>query len=131
MHTEKKPNNILLSSLKEALVSVLKNKLVFILLIFIQLIYIISFVFFQINYQIKIIEDSREIMDYFQSLNLDESQIMNDIEKKQEILGNDPLAIYLKFKELVKHISVLITISIAMILFFNTLLWGFSERLLN
>lgn len=122
-----KPKNIIPLSIKESFKVINNHRAIFILLVVLQIVFIASLAFVQLKYQIKIIENSREILDYFQALNLDESAIAQGLESKKDILGDDPLLIYRKFKLLIRDILFIAIFTAGLILFFNTINWSLTE----
>ena len=119
--------SIILLSLKESFKSIYTHKLIFVLLAILEIIFIISFGVVQFKYQIKIIENSRDILEYYQQLNLEEDNLGKSMREGSHILGSDPLLIYKKFKELVSLTIILISSTVSLILFFNSLNWSITN----
>ena len=123
--------SIILLSLKESLISIYKHKSIFAILVFLELAFIVSLGVVQFKYQFEIIDNSREILEYYQQLNLEEDSLGNSITEGKDILGSDPLLIYRKFKELVSLTIILVLSTVGIILFFNSLNWSLTELIFS
>ncbi len=79
-----------------------------------------------LSYQIKLLEDSQELIQPLQNANLDP----NSIEAGQPFLPQD-VNLYKSYQALVKNIFLLFTYLLLIYFFFNSILWALSHYLLK
>lgn len=122
--------NIILNSLKESFKSIYKNKSLFFLLLLLQIIFFIVFSFINLTYQTKILESAKAITDYISQQQLDEVSITQNILSQKDILGGDPLSISKNFNEMAKNFRIYLAYIFLLLIFFVSLLWAATDRLI-
>lgn len=123
--------NIIISSLRETIELIWKNKLLFVLLFILQIIFFILFSYTTLIYQIKMLESAKAITDYINQQNLDEISVASNILQQKSILGEDPLSISRNFNEMVKDFRIYLIYIFFIIIFFASLNWALTKRLIH
>ena len=126
------PNrNIILNSLQETFALIWKNKLLFVLLFILQIIFFVILSLITYKYVPKMVESQKAIEDYMSSLKLDEPSVSSSILQQKSILGDDPLMISRNFNEIAKNFRIyLIYVFILMIIFISTA-WSITNKMIN
>lgn len=123
----------LLKVLLETARTIKKNKLIFIALILVQIIFLFSLFFVVITYSPKILNNAKEIADPFQnldynSLNLTEKEVDNPLMKE---MIKSSLASIKKGQEMIKNILEMIFLALACFLVFNGFSWSLANYLVK
>ena len=90
--------NIILSSFKESFKTIKKNKMVFLVLFLLQLLFFSSMFFVNLYYQPKIMDNVINVMEYISKQNPEEGE---------NILGEDPLMIHRNYESMVHNLRLL------------------------
>ena len=123
--------NIIFNSLKQAFALIWKSKSLFLLLSILQIIFFIVFSFITLDYQTKILENTKAITDYLSKQNLDEASVTQNILQQQNILGNDPLSISRNFREIVKNFRLYLIHVFILLIIFISVSWTITTKLIN
>lgn len=123
--------NILISSLKEALAMIWKNKPLFLLLFVLQIIFFAAFFFATYKYIPKIIQSVQSITSYLDRQNLDEASVTASIMQKKSILGDDPLSISRNFSEIVGNFRIYLIYVFVLLIFFISVGWTATNRMIH
>ncbi len=128
------PKNILIQSVKNTLSSIKSHPFLFLSLLILQILFIVGLWAFVFPNYINGMISSQKIMDYANSLNLDESSLAQNIDNLRSmpnVLGDDPLLIYREFRKLINLILFTLSISCLIIVVFNSLSWSFVQRIFD
>ena len=87
--------------------------------------------FFNVTYGTKIIESEKAIMDYLQSLQMDELSIASDIAQQKSILGDDPLSISRHFNEMIKNFRLYLIYAFVSMVVFTSIIWAITHKLVH
>jgi len=90
--------NIILSSFKESFKAIKKNKMVFLVLFLLQLLFFSLIFFVNLYYQPKIMDSVINVMDYVSKQNPEDGK---------NILGDDPLMIHRNYENMVYNLRLL------------------------
>ena len=123
--------NIVLSSLKESLISIWKSKLLFILLFFLQIAFFIIFAITSYHYQTKIIENANNIFNYLNNQQLSEADVTERLLHGKNVLGDDPLSISRNFNSIVKNFRIYLVYVFVFIIVFMSTSWSITSRIVN
>ena len=123
--------SILFNSLKESFAVIWKNKLIFLLLLVLQVLFFAVFSLVNVNYQMRILENAKAITDYISQQNIDEAAIAEKIMQQKSILGDDPLSIGRNFNELLKNFRIYLFYLFLLLLLFMSILWVLSHKLMD
>lgn len=123
--------NIIMDSLKESFSSIWRNKLLFILLFVMQILFIVVFSTITYHYQTKIVQSANEIFDYISKLKLDEAAAIESVTNKKSILGDDPLMISRNFNEIVRNFRLYLIYIFILFVFSISINWTFTNRLIH
>lgn len=125
------PKNIIVNSLKESFILIRKNKVLFVLLFALQIIFFVIFSFINLSYQTKILESAKAITDYMSQQQLDEASVASSILEQKSILGDDPLSISRNFKDIVKNFRLYLFYLFLLLIFFTSLNWSVTNKLIH
>ena len=123
--------NIMLGSLKETFTLLWKNKVLFLLLFILQIIFFSFFSFITLNYQTKILENSKAIADYINKQKLDEISIAQNILQQKNILGDDPLSISRNFTYIKNNFRLYLIYTFILLVFFMSASWAITNRIIH
>ena len=101
-----------------------KNKGIFVSLIALQLLLIILLIFVSINYQVKIIENARNVIEPLQGANFDPESI-----KEGQPFMEDIVPIYKGYKSMMKYIWYYVAWLAGIFVFLNGSIWILTQRL--
>jgi hypothetical protein len=118
--------NYLKRGLKNTYRAIKKHKLIFLLLIFLQIVFIVILSTVSYKYQIKVLEDARGIMEPIEQGNYNASSI----EQGQPFSPNT-LEIYKSYQSLAKNILYLSIWFLCLFVIFNGALWILSHHILE
>jgi len=118
-----KQKNIISNSFKESFRIIKKNKRVFVVLFFSQLIYLSLILAVNFNYQTKILEGSKSIIEYVDNLDLEDSTVATSFFQNQNALGEDPLLISRNFKNILFNLQLLLLFSFSVFVIANGVNW--------
>ena len=123
--------NILLAALTRSFSLIWKNKFWFFVLLALQIAFFSVFGFVNMAYGAKIVESSKAIDDYLSQQQLDEISVAENIMQQKSVLGSDPLSISRNFNEMVKNLRLLLAYSFIVIVFFTSILWAFTYKMIH
>ena len=123
--------NIIFNSVKESLALIWKNRALFLLLFFIQIIFFVAFSIINITYQTKILENTKAITDYLSQQKLDESSATDAILQQKNILGDDPLSISRNFNDIVKNFRIYLIYVFILLIVFVAISWALTSKIIN
>ena len=123
--------NIILSSLKQTFALIWKNKSLFLLLFILQIIFFIVFSIITLDYQTKILDNTKAIADYLSKQKLDEASVTQNIAQQQNILGDDPLSISRNFNEIVRNFRFYLVYIFILFIFFISMSWTMTTKLIS
>lgn len=123
------PSKIISTSLKESFLAISKNKKIFTLAFILQILFFLSILMVNFYYTSKILESTKDIIDYTETLNLDIEKAKFDILQQKNPLGEDPLLISRNYEEMKKN-SLFLLFSVFMIFtIINGLIWYFASNI--
>mgnify|MGYP001614295624 CR=1 FL=1 len=125
------PKKIILSSLKESIVLIWKNKSLFVLLFILQIIFFVVFSLISYKYISKMVESQKAIEDYLSQQNLDEDVVTENILQQKSILGDDPLSISRNFNGIVKNFRIYLASVFISLIAFVALAWTLTSKIIN
>lgn len=120
--------NIIFGSLKSSLTLIWKNKLWFMLLFILEILFFAILSVLGYNYQTKIVEHSNAIFEYISNLKLDEAAVAENILQKKNLLGDDPLLISREFNEVLKNFRLLLLSVFISLLVFLSFAWAMTSK---
>ena len=123
--------HIIINSLKESLIAIWRNKLLFALLFIFQILFFISLSSISYRYVPIIVEKEQAIEDYFSNLKLDEESVAAGILQRKSVLGDDPLSISRNFNELVRNFKIYSFNVFVLLVFFLSISWGLAHKFLS
>lgn len=124
-----KPNNIISNSLKESFSIIKKNKKIFLLLFILQVIFISLISFINVNYQTKMLQSTKSIIEYLDELNTDETSFGLDLIQRKSPLGPDPLLISRNFNYIIYNLQFLLAYSLIIFILLNGFIWFLTSNL--
>ncbi len=116
----------LLEGLKKVAVSLKQHKILFILLILIQIGFIAALAYITITYQVKILNTAQQIIEPLQNANYDAESIQQGKEFISQISG-----IYQAYQALIQQIARLALWWLGLFLIVNGALWVLSHQMLE
>ena len=123
--------NLILTSLKESLKLIWKNKLWFMLLFVLEILFFAALSIASYNYQIKIVEHSNSIFDYISKLKLDDAAVADNFLQQKSVLGNDPLLISREFNEILKNFRLLLLSIFISLVVFLSFAWTITIKIIH
>ncbi len=123
------PQNIILNSLKQSLISIWKNKSLFVLLFILQVVFFIIFSVINLTYQAKILTNIQAITSYLSQQKLDEASATANLLQQKSLLGDDPLLISRNFNEMVKNFRLYLIYAFILLVIFISMAWVITHRL--
>ena len=120
--------NIILNSLRESLASAWKNKMLFIFLFLLQLIFFSVFSVVNYYYQSKIIQSSNEIFDYLSRQKLDELSVADSLLQQKNILGEDYMLISRNFNGIIKNFRIYMAYMFILLVIFSSVSWTLTNQ---
>lgn len=126
-----KQKNIIINSLKESLLLVWKNKLFFLYLFMIEILFIAMFFYVSSIYIPRILENSKAMSDYMGQQKFDDITIASNILQQKNILGEDPLAISRNFNEIVRNFRIYFAYLFVLLVAFLSLSWSLTNRMMH
>ncbi len=121
----------ILNSLKESFMSIWKNKLLFIGLFILQIIFFAVLSSISYNYITKILTNAKGITDYVSQQKLDEASVASNILNQKNILGDEPLSISRNFNEMKKNFKIYLINIFLLLAIFMSLVWSITQRLIH
>ena len=118
--------NYLKKGLTDLLNAVRKNKLLFLSLIILQILFLSSTIYLSINYEAKILENAKGVIEPLQNANFDAESIQAGM-PFTENLGE----IYQNYNSMTKNVTEFSAWLIGLFLLMNLGLWVLSQQLLN
>ncbi len=125
----KMQQNILLKSLKSSFSAIKSHILLSFILLILEIGFVVSLGIVIVPSSVNIMVNAQDILNYAESLNLDESSLGSNLKEMPNALGDDPLFIYRKFKEMISQIIFTLIVSSAIILVFSTINWSLTHQL--
>ncbi len=125
------PKNIIFSSITESFTLIWKNKLLFILLFILQIVFFVIFSYINLTHQTKILENTKTITDYLSQQKLDDISVTENILQQKSILGDDPLIISRNFNEIVKNFRLYLIYIFILFVFFISINWTLTNKLIH
>lgn len=122
--------DIIFGSLKSSLTLLWKNKLWFMLLFILEILFFAILSVLSYNYQTKIVEHSNAIFEYLSKLNLDEATVADNIIKQKNLLGDDPLLISREFNEVLKNFRLLLLSIFFSLIIFLSFAWAITSKVI-
>lgn len=120
--------NIILDSLKDSFKSFWKNKILFLFLFILQIIFFSLFLLVNYHYQSKIIESSNAIFGYLSAQKMDELSIADNLLQQKSILGDDPLIISRNFNEIIRNFRLYAIWIFALLVVFSSFSWTLTNK---
>ena len=120
--------NIILNSLRESLASAWKNKMLFIFLFLLQLIFFSVFSVVNYYYQSKIIQSSNEIFDYLSRQKLDELSVADNLLQQKNIMGEDYMLISRNFNDITRNFRVYMAYVFVLLVIFSSVSWTLTNQ---
>jgi|GEM_PF-1880776 hypothetical protein len=124
----KMQKNIILSSLRESFISIWKNKMLFIFLFILQIIFLSLFSIINFKYQSKIVESSNAIFEYIAKQQLDEASVSEDLLQRKSVLGEDPLVISRNFNGIIKNFRIYMAYLFSLLIAFLSASWALTNK---
>ncbi len=125
------PKSIIFFSIRESLVSVWKNKLLFLLILFIQILFFSALFYVGYVYLIPMSGNLKGISDYIQQQQLDDISVAKSIISHKSIFGDDPLSISRNFNSVILNFRLYLIYTFITLIVFLPLLWALSEKFLS
>jgi len=122
-------NNIILNSLKESFSLIKKHKKLIFLLFILQIISLLSLLAVNGNYQSKMLESTRSILEYIEEQNFGQNSL--DLLQQKNVLGPDPLLISRNFKNILFNLKFLVFYSLLIFILLNGFMWYITGNLIN
>lgn len=123
--------NIIIASLRESFAAIKKNRLLFVFLIALEIIFLAAFFFINLAYQTKILENAKAIADYISQQQLDEASISLNMLQQKSILGDDPLSIRRNLDAILENFRLYLTYMFAVLAAFGAAGWAITHKLIN
>jgi hypothetical protein len=114
----------------EAVKAVKRNKSLFIILILLQIAFIVSVSFIGIEYQLKIYENAREIIEPLQAVDYNATAI-EEGQPFMDDMMKEMISMTRNYQEMVKNIFKMILLLLTCFLIFNGLSWSLVNYLLK
>src|SRR3989344_52028 len=118
--------NYLKEGLKKTWLNIKEHKYLFFLIVFLQIVLLIALAGFTYNYQLKILENARGVIEPLEQANYNATSIEAGMP-----FTTDMLKVYQNYQEMKKNIFALISWLGGLILIVNGTLWLLSHRLLG
>ena len=125
------PNSIILNSLKQSFALIWKNKLLFVLLFILQIVFIILFSSLSVVYLTKMLGNAKTISDYISQLQLDDAAIASNILQQKSILGDDPLTISRNLDAIIRNFRLYLFYTFILLVFSVSAFWAITIRLIH
>ena len=122
---------IVVDSLKSTFKSIKKNKFLFIGLIGIQFVFFSLLFSVQYFYWIDIMEDGVAVLDYMQEQKLDEEGLGESILFHKNVMGDDPLMVYRRVKNMTKNFIFDILATMCLFIIFSGISWSLTDHFIN
>ena len=116
-------SKIIKESLKESFLAISNKKKLFLLIFILQIVFFFLIAAISINYFTKIIENSKNILDYSEKLNLDSAKMQLDVLQQKNFLGEDPLLISRNYDKLIKNFGIFLFYIFISFSLVNGFLW--------
>ncbi len=126
-----KSKNILLNSLAESFSAIWKNKLFFLLLFVLEVIFLSALFYVSITYIPKMLESAQAMTDYMNQQKFDDLTVASNILHQKSILGDDPLAITRNFNEITKNFRIYFAYVFILLAIFLSVSWIFTFKFIN
>ncbi|MBI2653997.1 hypothetical protein HYX02_04255 [Candidatus Woesearchaeota archaeon] len=123
--------SIILDGFKESFSAIWKNKLLFLLLFILQLVFFALISYVNLNYQTKILESAKAITDYLNKQQLDEASLAKNVLEQKSILGDDPLSVSRNFNEMLKNFREYLIYLFLLLLLFISIMWALTHGLIH
>tara|TARA_Y100000310_G_scaffold335839_1_gene418871 strand:- start:187 stop:1050 length:864 start_codon:yes stop_codon:yes gene_type:complete len=122
------PSKIISTSIKESFLVIPKNKKIFTLVFVLQILFFLSILVVSSYYTSKILENTEDIIDYTETLNLNIEQAKFDILQQKNPLGEDPLLISRNYEEMKKNSLFLLLSVFIIFVIINGLIWYLTSN---
>lgn len=106
--------------IKESFKIIRKNKRLVVLLLLSQILFFSVFFLIQSHYQLKILEETKEVMDY-----------LDQFEGEDLLLGDDPLMISRHYKSTMHNMRLLVLFTFLSLIILNNLNWALTNKIIN
>jgi len=125
------PSKIIINSLKESILIIKKRKKTFLLIFILQIIFFLIIAALSSFYMANILQSTKNILEYTESLNLDPQTANIDILQQKSPLGPDPLLISRNYNIILKNLFYLLFFIFSIFILINGLIWYFSSNIEN
>ncbi len=122
--------NVIFNSLKESFLLIQKNKLLFIFLCILQIIFFTIFSSLTFTYFPKIMNNVNEIVNYLNQQRLDEMSMTSNILQQKDILGEDPLSISRNFNEMLWNFRMYLIYLFIVFIVFISITWSLIHKMI-
>ena len=120
-----------MDNIKESLILIKRNKAVFSVIFALQVLFFVIVAAAGTIYIGKIIESSRSMLDYAESINLNQEDVQLSMMVQQNAFGDDPLLISRNYDDIIMNFLVFISIIFASFVLINGLMWYFASAIGN
>lgn len=121
--------DMVLSSLKESLLIIKKNKKVFLLVFALQILFFSLVIAASIYYMPRILQSAQDTIDYAESLNINPDTANIGILQQKSPLGDDPLSISRNYDLIMKNSIILLILIFLIFVVIDGLLWYFASNI--
>ena len=119
------------NSIKTSFKLIRKHKLLFAGLVFIQLVFVSVLFSVQNYYWVRIMEDGVNVLDYMQEQKLDEEGLGESILFQKNVMGDDPLMVYRRVKNMTKNFIFDILATMCLFIIFSGISWSLTDHFIN
>ena len=120
---------IISGSVKNSFAMIWRNKLLFISLFALQVLFFSLFLYASTVYLPRMFGSAKAISDYISRQNLDDISVAQNVMQQKNILGEDPLSISRNYTSLVGSFSIYLEYSFAMLVLFLSISWTLTARM--
>ncbi|MBI2559083.1 hypothetical protein HYW20_07215 [Candidatus Woesearchaeota archaeon] len=125
------PKNIILNSLESAFALIWRNKLLFILLFILQIVFFVILSLIHYAYVPKMVESQKAIYDYMSSIKMDDISVASNVLGQKNLLGDDPLLISRNFNEIVRNFRLYMIYIFILLAFSISMFWAVTYKIIH
>ncbi|MDP7180033.1 MAG: hypothetical protein QF824_02075 [Candidatus Woesearchaeota archaeon] len=122
---------VILSSIRDVVRLISKNKRMFLVMAVIQLIFFSLLAVLLSTYVVKIGISASKILEYVESTDLDEAAVTTKMLKQEEFLGDDPTLIFRESKTIISSLIFLFVYLLLLFLVLEGLNWALMDGLIR
>lgn len=121
--------HIVIISSKESFLLIKKNKMVFLLIFVLQILFFSLVIMANAYYMPQILQSTKNAIDYAEALNINPQAANIDILQKKNPLGDDPLLISRNYNEIIKNSLFLLLSVFAIFALIDGLVWYLASNI--